>query len=75
MLNPDGVIVGNYRCSLAGQDLNRNYRSKLKDSYPTVWHTKAMVKKLVHFLLIFGYSGVIHTSLPMYSVLYRSQVS
>jgi len=23
MLNPDGVIVGNYRCSLAGHDLNR----------------------------------------------------
>ena len=23
MLNPDGVIVGNYRCSLAGLDLNR----------------------------------------------------
>lgn len=23
MLNPDGVIVGNYRCSLMGQDLNR----------------------------------------------------
>lgn len=23
MLNPDGVIVGNYRCSLIGQDLNR----------------------------------------------------
>ena len=23
MLNPDGVIVGNYRCSLAGTDLNR----------------------------------------------------
>jgi murein tripeptide amidase MpaA len=23
MLNPDGVIVGNYRCSLYGQDLNR----------------------------------------------------
>ena len=47
MLNPDGVIVGNYRCSLAGRDLNRNYHSKLKDSYPTVCHTKAMVKKLV----------------------------
>ena len=25
MLNPDGVIVGNYRCSLAGLDLNRIY--------------------------------------------------
>jgi hypothetical protein len=23
MLNPDGVIVGNYRCCLIGQDLNR----------------------------------------------------
>ena len=23
MLNPDGVIVGNYRCGLMGQDLNR----------------------------------------------------
>ena len=23
MLNPDGVIVGNYRCSLAALDLNR----------------------------------------------------
>ena len=23
MLNPDGVIYGNYRCGLAGVDLNR----------------------------------------------------
>ena len=23
MLNPDGVIIGNYRCSLTGRDLNR----------------------------------------------------
>ena len=23
MLNPDGVVNGNYRCSLAGSDLNR----------------------------------------------------
>ena len=23
MLNPDGVITGNYRCSLGGYDLNR----------------------------------------------------
>ena len=45
MLNPDGVIVGNYRCSLTGRDLNRNYRSKLKDSYPTVWHTRNLVKQ------------------------------
>ena len=30
MLNPDGVIVGNYRCSLSGRDLNRNYKTILE---------------------------------------------
>lgn len=25
MLNPDGVIAGNYRCTLAGCDMNRNF--------------------------------------------------
>ncbi|XP_066439396.1 cytosolic carboxypeptidase 2 isoform X2 [Eleutherodactylus coqui] len=47
ILNPDGVIVGNYRCSLSGRDLNRNYRSMLKDSFPCIWHTRAMVKRLL----------------------------
>ncbi|CAL8293413.1 unnamed protein product [Boreogadus saida] len=46
MLNPDGVVVGNYRCSLAGRDLNRNYRTMLKNAFPTVWHTRNMVKRL-----------------------------
>ena len=26
MVNPDGVIHGNYRCSLAGCDLNRRWK-------------------------------------------------
>ncbi|XP_069484883.1 cytosolic carboxypeptidase 3 [Ambystoma mexicanum] len=47
MLNPDGVIVGNYRCSLAGRDLNRNYRSILKDSFPSVWCTRNMIKRVM----------------------------
>nr|XP_015194124.1 PREDICTED: cytosolic carboxypeptidase 2 [Lepisosteus oculatus] len=47
MLNPDGVIVGNYRCSLAGRDLNRNYGTLLRDAFPCVWHTRNMVKRLV----------------------------
>ncbi|CAL1533712.1 unnamed protein product [Lymnaea stagnalis] len=47
MLNPDGVIVGNYRCSLTGRDLNRNYKTALKDAYPSVWHTKSMIRKLL----------------------------
>ena len=45
MINPDGVIVGNYRCSLTGRDLNRNYRTSFKDSYPPIWHIKSMIKK------------------------------
>ncbi|XP_075925034.1 uncharacterized protein LOC116945163 isoform X2 [Petromyzon marinus] len=45
MLNPDGVIVGNYRCSLSARDLNRNYRHPDKDEFPTVWHTKQMVEQ------------------------------
>lgn len=45
MLNPDGVIVGNCRCSLTGRDLNRYYRSILKDSFPTVWATRSMVQR------------------------------
>ncbi|XP_060628654.2 cytosolic carboxypeptidase 2 isoform X2 [Anolis sagrei] len=47
MLNPDGVIVGNYRCSLAGRDLNRNYRTLLKESFPCIWYTRAMVKRVL----------------------------
>uniref|UniRef100_A0A8C7BZ77 AGBL carboxypeptidase 3 n=1 Tax=Neovison vison TaxID=452646 RepID=A0A8C7BZ77_NEOVI len=47
MLNPDGVIVGNYRCSLAGRDLNRNYTSVLKESFPSVWYTRNMIHRLM----------------------------
>ncbi|XP_062432409.1 cytosolic carboxypeptidase 2 [Rhea pennata] len=47
MLNPDGVVVGNSRCSLAGKDLNRAYRTVLKDSFPCVWHTRAMVERVL----------------------------
>ncbi|XP_078113711.1 cytosolic carboxypeptidase 2 [Sander vitreus] len=47
MLNPDGVVVGNYRCSLAGRDLNRYYKTLLRDSFPCVWHTRNMVERLM----------------------------
>ncbi|XP_047680081.1 cytosolic carboxypeptidase 2 isoform X2 [Prionailurus viverrinus] len=47
MLNPDGVIVGNYRCSLAGRDLNRHYKTILKESFPCIWYTRNMIKRLL----------------------------
>ncbi|MGH0143939.1 UNVERIFIED_CONTAM: hypothetical protein FKN15_011940, partial [Acipenser sinensis] len=46
MLNPNGVIVGNYRCSLTGRDLNRNYKSILRESFPTVWATRSFIQRL-----------------------------
>jgi len=47
MLNPDGVIVGNYRCSLARADLNRVYKRPVKELFPTVWHTKHMAESFL----------------------------
>ena len=44
MLNPDGVIVGNYRTNLAARDLNRTYMSPKKETSPTVYHTKKLVE-------------------------------
>ncbi|NXW25332.1 CBPC2 carboxypeptidase, partial [Circaetus pectoralis] len=47
MLNPDGVVVGNSRCSLAGRDPNRAYRTALCGSFPGVWHLRAMVERVL----------------------------
>lgn len=45
MLNPDGVVVGNTRSSLTGRDLNRQYRTVIRETYPSIWNTKAMIKR------------------------------
>lgn len=36
MLNPDGVINGNYRCSLSGNDLNRRWKVPSKVLHPII---------------------------------------
>lgn len=36
MLNPDGVIAGNFRTSLFGKDLNRLFRTKDTTLVPEV---------------------------------------
>ena len=46
MLNPDGVINGNYRCSLAGCDLNRRWKTPSKSVHPTIYYTKKLIKDL-----------------------------
>lgn len=44
MLNPDGVIHGNYRCSLAGVDLNRKYNNPDQLLHPTIFSMKSLLK-------------------------------
>ncbi|KAE9153603.1 hypothetical protein PF006_g2306 [Phytophthora fragariae] len=43
MLNPDGVVHGNYRCSLAGTDLNRRWLNPSSELHPTIFATKNML--------------------------------
>ncbi|PNJ19729.1 AGBL1 isoform 1, partial [Pongo abelii] len=46
MLNPDGVINGNHRCSLSGEDLNRQWLSPSAHLQPTIYHAKGLLYHL-----------------------------
>jgi len=45
MLNPDGVLIGNYRTSLSGLDLNRQWIAPSMKICPENYSTKMMMKK------------------------------
>lgn len=45
-LNPDGVIYGNYRCSLLGCDLNRKWEKPNRLLHPTVFHSKYLIRNM-----------------------------
>ena len=44
ILNPDGVINGNYRCSLSGQDLNRRWKSPSRVLHPVIFSVKKLMR-------------------------------
>ena len=48
MLNPDGVINGNYRCSLAGCDLNRRWKNPSRGKLPAPDHRSVAPDDLPH---------------------------
>lgn len=48
MINPDGVIVGNYRTSISGNDLNRKYHNPDQKLHPTVCAIKALISSIVN---------------------------
>uniref|UniRef100_A0A3P8ZV88 Peptidase M14 domain-containing protein n=1 Tax=Esox lucius TaxID=8010 RepID=A0A3P8ZV88_ESOLU len=43
MLNPDGVINGTHRCSLNGEDLNRQWLKPDSVLSPTIYHAKGFL--------------------------------
>ncbi|NXP31848.1 CBPC6 carboxypeptidase, partial [Leiothrix lutea] len=43
MLNPDGVYLGNYRCSLMGFDLNRHWANPSPWAHPTLHGVKELI--------------------------------
>jgi murein tripeptide amidase MpaA len=53
MLNPDGVVNGNYRTSLAGADLNRRWDHPHPSLHPTIHAAKAMIE--VRFEIVRGH--------------------
>lgn len=47
MMNVDGVINGNYRCSLAACDLNRKWIKPSRVLHPPVYHMQKLCKQLM----------------------------
>ena len=45
ILNPDGVINGNYRCSLSSQDLNRRWKTPNKILHPVNFYVKKLIRQ------------------------------
>lgn len=55
MLNPDGVIVGNYRCSLSGNDLNRQWKNPSPKLHPEIYAVKEMFLKTLKWREVYWY--------------------
>eukprot|EP00347_Sterkiella_histriomuscorum_P001857 403370413 len=55
ILNPDGVIKGNYRCNILGVDLNRRWLNPSKLLHPTIYYAKQHAKQsnADHSILMF----------------------
>jgi hypothetical protein len=62
VLNPDGVMLGNNRCSLSACDLNRQWKRPSRSLHPTIYYTKAMIRaenthrEVVLYLDLHGHS-------------------
>lgn len=46
MVNPDGVVAGNYRTSLFGKDLNRTFDQSRRYAFPETFHLLRLAEEL-----------------------------
>ena len=46
MINPDGVMIGNSRCSLSGQDLQKKWEDPDRLIHPEIYYTKKLLYNL-----------------------------
>ena len=46
-LNPDGVVLGNNRCNLAGVDLNRCWGTPHRRTHPIIYKLKILLQSLI----------------------------
>jgi len=46
MINPDGVIIGNYRSSISGHDLNRQYLQPDPRMHPNLCAFKKLISSI-----------------------------
>lgn len=46
MINIDGVVAGNYRVNLSGDDLNRTYHDPSENLHPTIFSYKKLIETL-----------------------------
>ena len=60
MLNPDGVINGNYRNNILGKDLNRLWSDPRKNMSPTIYHSKKLISlnKPLFYCDFHGHSSI-----------------
>ena len=56
MINPDGVVCGNYRTSLSGSDLNRKWVDPDTQLYPEVMAVKEFLAMVNIFIDLHGHS-------------------
>ena len=75
VLNPDGVTCGNYRSSVAGVDLNRQWNEPSKILHPTVFYLKETVAKLKKERDVFLFCDIHGHSRKRNSFLYGNKLA